>query len=271
MHCEEVRNQLAEHVIEGLDPLDRESVEEHLVSCQSCREEAEGLGWVWSQLGALPTEKPDSEEMRARFDMMIEAHGRDGNETPSPSGWENVNSWFGRWWPRQPVLQFGFALVLLVVGIAIGQYFRISSEQQQDLSQLRAELEETRQLAVLSLMQQQAASERLRGLSWSNRIDGPGNEMLVALIDTLVLDPNVNVRLAAVDALKKFGENQVVRQGTLRALMEEESPLVQAALIGFMVELEQRESMDTLRVFSEDTTLNDGVRLRASWGLEQLQ
>ncbi len=271
MHCEEVRNQLAEHVIEGLDPLDRGLVEEHLVSCQSCREEAEGLGWVWSQLGALRAEKPDSDAMRARFDMMIEAYGRSLKAAPRPSVWENVNFWFGRRWPRQPVLQFGFALVLLVVGIAIGQYSRVSSDQEQDLGQLRAELEETRQLAALSLMQQQSASERLRGLSWSNWIEGPGNDLLVALIDTLMLDPNVNVRLAAVDALKKFGGIQVVRQGTLRALMEEESPLVQAALVDFMVALRQRESVETLRMFVEDANLNEGVRLSAAWGLEQLQ
>ena len=75
-----------------------------------------------------------------------------------------------------------------------------------------------RQMLMLSLMQQQSATERLRGVSGSVQIDQPGAEIVRALLETLMHDPNVNVRLACVDALRRFSEQDVVRRGTVQAL-----------------------------------------------------
>ena len=53
-----------------------------------------------------------------------------------------------------------------------------------------------REMLMLSLMQQQSATERLRGVSGSMQIDQPGTEIVRALLETFMHDPNVNVRLA---------------------------------------------------------------------------
>ena len=58
-----------------------------------------------------------------------------------------------------------------------------------------------RQLVALSLMQQQSASERLRGVSWAYQRGTIRREVLAALVSAVNHDTNVNVRLAAVDAL----------------------------------------------------------------------
>ena len=127
-----------------------------------------------------------------------------------------------------------------------------------------------RQMVALSLLQQQSASERLKGVSWSNQLDQPGAEVLSALLGTLMHDPNVNVRLASIDALKKFGETQWVRRGVLQALEEQASPLVQIALIDLVVEMQAKESVDTLRRLTKNTALHEAVRKRAEWGIERL-
>jgi HEAT repeat protein len=84
-------------------------------------------------------------------------------------------------------------------------------------------------------------------------------------------DPNVNVRLAAVDALKKFGERQMVRNGVEQALNKQDSPLVQTALIDYVVEMQQKESLNTLRKLSKDADVNETVRKRAEWGVAHLE
>jgi HEAT repeat protein len=86
----------------------------------------------------------------------------------------------------------------------------------------------------------------------------------------LMHDPNVNVRLATVDALQRFAEQPVVRRGSIEALDRATSPLVQIALIDFLVEFNARESVATLSRLSQDSTLNDAVRARAAWGLQQV-
>ena len=135
---------------------------------------------------------------------------------------------------------------------------------------MRGELRDLREMIALSLMQQQSASDRLKGVSWSGQIDRPSSEVVAALLDTLMHDPNVNVRLATIDALERFASQDVVRRGTIQAVDRQVSPLVQIALIDFMVKVNERESIGTLRRLSEDPKVNAAVRARAAWGLQQL-
>jgi HEAT repeat protein len=120
-------------------------------------------------------------------------------------------------------------------------------------------------------MQQQSASERLKGVSWSNQLDQPGTEVVSALIDTLMHDANVNVRLASIDALRRFAERETVRSAAVRALDTQTSPLVQMALIDFVVETQDREALESLRRLSRDDKANEAVRVRASWGIDHLE
>src|SRR5262249_31705124 len=161
-------------------------------------------------------------------------------------------------------------VLILTAGVTIGRYFAPARPQQQstDLNQLRRELGDLREIVALSLMQQQSATDRLRGVSWSNQIDDPDGKVLSALLDTLMHDPNVNVRLASIDALRRFGERQVVRRGALQALTRQQSPLVQVALIDFMVELQEKESIGTLQELAQDDRIDQTVRKRAALGVQ---
>src|SRR5262249_36247696 len=159
------------------------------------------------------------------------------------------------WWPQQPVLQFGLTMALLAIGVALGHQYstpqlsvtQSAPAQNAEFNQMRNELHDMRQMVAISLLQQQSATERLKGVSWRNQIDQPNAEVLNALMDTLMYDSNVNVRLAAVDALKKFGESQIVRKGVLQALAKQDAPMVQVALIDYVVDTQDKESIGTLK------------------------
>ncbi len=127
-----------------------------------------------------------------------------------------------------------------------------------------------RHLVTLALLQQPSASDRLRGVNWSYQIQRPDSAIFEALLRALDSDPNVNVRLAAVDALHQFARDAEVRKGLLRSLAEQQSPLVQIELINLMVELKERESVPVLRQLSQRPELNPAVRERTEWGLQKL-
>jgi HEAT repeat protein len=80
----------------------------------------------------------------------------------------------------------------------------------------------------------------------------------------------VNVRLATIDALKRFAASENVRRGAIEALTRQTSPLVQIALIDFVVETNGRDAAETLRRLSRDPTVDAAVRARAANGLEQV-
>ncbi|MGE4162448.1 MAG: HEAT repeat domain-containing protein [Vicinamibacterales bacterium] len=169
-----------------------------------------------------------------------------------------------------PWLQVAAAAVLLACGVWLGRQVTSPVRPDAEMAALRQELRETRELVTLSLLQQQSASERLKGVGWTDRLDEPGDAVVSALLDTLVRDPNVNVRLAAVDALARFGDRAPVRQGAVDALARQTSPLVQLAMIDFVVEVDARTAVPVLRRLSEDPALDASVRERAAWGLERL-
>ncbi|MGB7219839.1 MAG: HEAT repeat domain-containing protein [Vicinamibacterales bacterium] len=276
MECEEVRNRLADHLNGGLEAQDtssRAALVEHLAGCAACRAEAEALEDVWARLGEIPADLMNPAAMRERFDEMLDGY-QQGLEDRRPARlWNGVNARL-EW--RRPIVQTMLAAALLVVGVVAGGAFdrllpKPAPVPDANLTELRRELHDVREMLTLSLMQQQSATERLRGVSWSNEIDQPGNEIVSALLDTLLHDQNVNVRLAAVDALRRFSAQDSVRKGTVQALADAaSSPLVQVALIDFMVETKDTEAVATLRRISRDSMVNEAVRGRAVQGLERL-
>jgi hypothetical protein len=231
--------------------------------------ESDALDATWRLLGAIDAPEPDSDRMRARLDSVIDAVEH-SHPVAQPSMWQ------------RHVLQGLAAAALLVIGIGIGHYVLPRGGSAFDgaragetgslseISAMRSEMHDLREMVSLSLMQQQSASERLKGVSWIGQIDRPSNELAVALLDTLMHDPNVNVRLATVDALERFASEESVRRAAVAAMDRQTSPFVQIALIDFMVKVKDRESVATLRRLSQDPAVNDAVRMRAVSALQQL-
>ena len=113
-------------------------------------------------------------------------------------------------------------------------------------------------------------SQDILAASFTSQIEQPGGEVTLALLDTLMHDPNVNVRLATIDALKRFAGGENVRRGVLEALARQTSPLVQIALIDYVVETNDRGAADALRRLSSDPMLDQAVRGRATQALQQI-
>jgi hypothetical protein len=232
------------------------------------RKEADGLDATWRMLGAIDAPAPDSDRMRARLDAVLDAV--EHAAPPAPR----------RWLGRRDLAAGGYATqglaaaAVLVVGIAIGRFVvpdtTRPADSSSEIAAMRSEMRELREMVSLSLMQQQSASDRLKGVTWTGQLDRPSGEVISALVDALMHDPNVNVRLATIDALERFASREDVRRATIEAVGRQMSPLVQIALIDFLVKANERQSAPTLRRLAQDPQVNDAVRSRAAWGLQQL-
>jgi HEAT repeat protein len=128
-----------------------------------------------------------------------------------------------------------------------------------------------RQLVALSLLQQQSASDRLRGVNFAYRVEQPDPQVLSALLTTVNHDPSVNVRLAAVDALRNFDDSPVGRNGLVQALSKQDSPMVQIQILDQIVELREKSAVSAIQFLLSNPSLNPDVRQRAQWALKQLQ
>jgi hypothetical protein len=272
MNCEKMKDRLADYLAGELDERTLADAQGHLAACPACREELEILGAIWTKLGVLPKEQP-SAALRSRFYDMLKAYKEGLEKDGSSAGvYRSVSSWLCRLMPRRPAYQLGLALVLIAAGLVSGYLLNVRprSAARMEVAGLRQEIDEMRRTVAVSLLKQASPSERLMGVSWSAQLDRPGDEIIAALLDTLNHDRNVNVRLAAVDALYLFYNHPEVKEGLVRSLARQSSSLVQLSLIDLLVDIRERKATEALERLIQDEKLNPKVKKRAELGLAQL-
>ena len=95
-------------------------------------------------------------------------------------------------------------------------------------------------------------------------------KVIDALFSTLNNDANVNVRLVALEALTQFATNAVVREGLVKSLAVQDSPMVQVALADVMVKLQEKGSVKALRKLLNKEGLNDLVKNKIEQTIKDL-
>lgn len=275
MNCDEAKQLLADYWGKSLDETKELATEAHLESCATCKTEAERLGVLWRGLALIPAEEPGA-AVRSRFYEALTAyrHGMEAGAAPKRN-WSLSSLWM-RLWPKQPAWQMATSFALLAIGLGVGYEIRPAARPPaqadgSEIAQMREEVNSMRQLVALSLMQQQSASERMKGVGWAYRVPSSDTEVLSALLDSVNHDANVNVRLAAVDALHAFGSSPVTRTAIVQAISKQSSPVVQIALIDLMVDLKETEAITELRQLASDGSADPSVRNHAKWAFEKLQ
>jgi len=245
MKCEEIGELLPDYLQGSLKAEQDVLVERHIAECADCREEVA----IWKKLSLLPVEQP-SAGSRERFEAMLRAYQTGRNDRGATGvGRENRGSVWS--WLRSPVGAVAWSAALLIVGVFAGNYFgnKTTHTNQDEIKAMHTELTNMKQMVVLSMLQQQSASERLQAVSYSRREDQLDPQVMSALVHTLRYDGSVDVRLAALDALSRHGAQPQVHKGVVDALQEQQSPLVQVALIDLMVEWRDPDAAQRLRNF----------------------
>ena len=268
MKCEEMEALLPDYLQGSLRAEQDQLVEQHLTECADCREDVV----IWKKLSLLPVEKP-SAESRERFEAMLQAYqtGRSDKASARLERPKRASVWE---WLRSPVGAVAWSAALLVIGIFAGNLLGAktthTNANQDEIVALRSDLANMKQMVVLSMLQQQSASERLQAVSYSTRTDQLDPQVMSALVHTLRYDGSVDVRLAALDALSRHGAQPQVHKGVVDALQEQQSPLVQVALIDLMLEWRDPDAAQRLRNFEQTPNLNPTVKQRADWALSKL-
>ncbi len=275
MMCERVREQIPECLAGKLDKAERERVIGHLETCSGCRAELAELGIVWRGLENMPVPEPDR-AMRRRFMDMLEAYraGLEQAQVPpktAQTAATRPSRWLA-WWPSRPVWQIAIAAALLIAGIVAGRYQAAGPrEMTPDMAQLKGQVEGLRQLVALSLLQAQSPSDRLRGVNFSSQISRPDAEVEQSLLHAVNHDPNINVRLSAVDALEKYAGDPAVRRALVDDVAVQDSPIVQCALIDLLADVNDRDSAPALRKIAQDGQADETVRQRATLAMHKLE
>jgi hypothetical protein len=121
---------------------------------------------------------------------------------------------------------------------------------------------------ALALLHQPTAGGRLTGIALVSQ--GTDAALVPALLDLVDQDPNLQVRLSAVEALYLFGDDAALRGRLSAAVSTQKEPAVQMALIDLLVALRERRAAESLRRLLKDGRLNPAVQGRIRQRLSEL-
>ncbi len=194
-----------------------------------------------------------------RFYKMLSSQKRESKGF----SWVNFFSW------PELAPKLAFASVTLLVGVLVGYLFLPASKSTKEVAQLGQEISDLKEMVMLSLLEKESASDRLKAVSLTNEMSA-SDKVTTALLQTLNYDENINVRLAALDALKPYVRDGRVREELVRSISLQASPLVQVALAELMVALQEKSSVKEFqKILKSDKTPKE-VRKRIEDGIKTL-
>jgi hypothetical protein len=165
--------------------------------------------------------------------------------------------------------RLAMAAVLILSGFAAG-YFLQSPQQKTEVSELTKEVGDLKEMVMLSLLEKESATQRLKAVSLTSEMDQASDKVTNALFVALNKDENVNVRLAALEALKPYVSKSDVRKKLIESIDEQASPLVQMALAELMVSIHEKKSVDALKQLLEKESTPEEVKTKISESIKIL-
>lgn len=204
-------------------------------------EDIQGFEKLEQQIVRLESPEP-STTLDDRFRQMI----RDETKIAERFDWKNLFSWTD-WAPR-----LAFASVSLLIGLVVGYVLQSPGEKDEQIVQLGKEVSALREMMMLSLLEKESATERLKAVNLTQDMDQVSKKVTGALLQTLNNDENINVRLAALEALRPYSKDGQIREALVRSIVQQKSPLVQVALAELMAELQEKGAIDELNKILQD-------------------
>jgi hypothetical protein len=271
MECKDYREQFGLLLTDALDQVQRSEIESHLARCTDCRTEFEATKKIWDLMGEIPQPEP-SEAMRSGFNAIISNYKEGLIVNKNPIGELIIK--LREHWSMQAKPRFAFSLVLIVIGLIVGyllhQPAQTTISYNRQIASLASQVLEMKQVMMFSLLQDPSASERIRAVSYTDEMSSVDLKVIDALFTTLNVDPNVNVRLAALEALVKLSDKPQVREGLVRSISLQESPLMQSAIADVMVKLREKSSVQSLQKLLNKKDLNQMVKLNIEKSIQKL-
>lgn len=165
-------------------------------------------------------------------------------------------------------LKVAAAVAFVIVGYLGASW--LNDTTRNELIALQAELKKTKELVLMSMMKQESASERLKGIMASSEIKDVDEDIIDALILALNTDENINVRIAAAEALSGFYENEKASLALIASLNHQSFPAVQMKLIDILVFLGNKNALSPMREFTEKEGVIKSVKDEAYMGIFKL-
>jgi len=220
-------------------------------------DELEEMKSLYSKLDSIPAPEP-GENMDKNFYNMLESISA---VTPKAESVNPFSVLVIKIIKAFTLKNFAYASIILILGIFVGKWVLPESGNSQ-LNKMSSELKSIKEVMALTLLQQPSATQRIKAVSYVDSVSTVDSKLTAALIETLNTDNNVNVRLATIDALSKYVDYPEVREGLIRSIANQKSPVVQVALADLMASIHEKKSVEPLKQLLADKNIKISVKTK---------
>ncbi|MEN0049776.1 MAG: HEAT repeat domain-containing protein [Bacteroidota bacterium] len=173
-------------------------------------------------------------------------------------------------WQKLFTNRVAFGAMMLFIGFGLSWWLHGSQIDHPQIAQLAEELSETREMMMLTMLEQESTTERIKAVNLTKNMTTVSDQVTAALFETLNKDDNVNVRLVTLEALLPYTNNPKVRESLVQAIQHQNSPLVQIALAEVMVALQEKSSVEELKSLLQQEEMPVEVKEKIEESIEVL-
>jgi hypothetical protein len=260
MNCKEFNELLKEYLSGTIDSYDLDRLKKHLESCDECRSaflEIEKINAAFDNI-------PDLELPSDTNHVLDEMIHQESLATARGKRFIGIS--------QRILIPAGIAasIILFMAGFLTGRTQRENHLKDQEILALRQEVNETKNLMILNLINQQSASKRILAATYAEEVDVLNPEVMNALLNSLNNDYSANVRLASLEALAKYTDDPNIRLELVKTFDNEKDPIIQLNMINLMVLLNEKSSVQIMQRLVNDDLTPETVKEQAKKGLEVL-
>ena len=168
--------------------------------------------------------------------------------------------------------QAAAAVVLLIGGFGIGSLMPGKNSTSTEIGDLKNEVQVLQQMVLLNTLRNHTASERLKVINTIESTKTPSDTDLIGtLVHTMNYDESPNVRVAAVEALGRYIDQEGVRAEMVHSLGEQDNAMVQITMINLLMKAEEKSAIAPIRKIARNDDSPPEVRQTAEIALDILK
>ena len=248
MNRERIQELIQKYNSNVVDPSELKEIEKVIESGELDIAELKDLKILEDQLFRMEDPSP-SLHLDDRFYQMLRSEIK---SSTSGFSWSKFFTW------PELLPKLAIAAVALIIGIGVGLMVNRPAQNGEEVAILTKEVSGLKEMMMLSMLEKESATDRLKAVSLTEDMDKVSSKVTNALLQTLNKDPNVNVRLAALEALHPYVNDNHVREELIHSITKQDSPLVQVALAELMAAIQEKSSVNALeKVLQNDKTPKD--------------
>lgn len=238
-----------EELLSLLEGDQSEPLEKHLNECGECSGRLKEFRHLTQAMAASREAKP-SDSLRWDFLAAIE-------EEKKSLGRSADFAW----------LKIAAVVTLAVVSFLLGKWS--VTDQSEKIAAIENEVAQLRNASLQQLATSSSASQRITAVNQMEKV-GADRNLVMTLIKILNSDESPNVRYAAVQALGKMLDDELVRNQLVKALEVQSDPLIQIALITILTEADEKSAIAPVKDLIKDEKTSPEVKRQAEIALQIL-